>query len=559
MKRILLLLICLFLCILPSCMQVRIDSVPAFTTSGPTDAVLPTAYTEEHTPDGNALVPTATPTANETSAQIDFTTSTPVQTETLWPTETPVPSNTLVPGDTPYVTVPATHILDSTPSYTTEPAAVATATPHICEYYVASRTEPTYHDDGCIVYKCTCGNSYTESIPMFVCLHDKLIINTYNATCTENGTVVKHCETCGWQASETIPATGHSYEMTADVRPNCGRIGYQTFKCKVCDNEYKQTFAIVGEHHFMDAGIIKEATATEPGLRKLKCSVCGKEITDSIPAVSKKINLDEKHPYDVFTSMPEPSRQVIYDMLAAYERNKDLYFPEDHTNDLIYAPIPDGDWDYDFVSSTKTAIFLAYGISYDDWGLTYAVSVPKPVNHPKSYILRSNTIIPISEIPDNGIVYMYYEGLVKWTETYHDNQAQVRAILEQMNDGTDLDIVQQIFAYCDEHFTYDASVATLSDLLKLKRGSCNAMSSFVRMACAMCGIKVDQIIGFNDDYTYYHAWNRIWLNGQWTFWDATNIRKRNLKTMSGVHPKALNRLFPSIEEAASMSDIDMFQ
>ena len=553
MKRTLfILLICFVLGIFVGCSYIVPDSAiepetnhEVLITETPSET-LTAAFTTEPTkdPEVPSKTPYTAPAATPTAPPVTYE---PTPTVTASPTPLPTPTGTNTP--TPSVT--------ATPS--PETSQEATPTPHVCDFRVSSRTEPTYTEPGVILYVCDCGKLLTEVIPKLTCAHSHLSTDIRQATCTSPGLKTTTCTECGYTVTETLAATGHNYTLKTSQPPICDNAGYKIFRCSRCGDEYTETLPALGNHHFVYDSTIKEPTASEPGIMKLKCTRCGKETTDSIPVVTKKINLDEKHPYDVFASMPEPARQVIYDILAAYERNKDLYSPEDHTNDLIYAPIPDGDWDYDFVSSTKTALFLAYGISYDDWDLTYAVSVPKPVNHPKPYILRSNTVIPVSAIPDNGIVYMYYEGLVKWTEIYHDNQAQVRAILEQMNDGTDLDIVQQIFAYCDEHFTYDASVATLSDLLKLKRGSCNAMSSFVRMACAMCGIKVDQIIGFNDDYTYYHAWNRIWLNGQWTFWDATNIRKRNLKTMSGVHPKALNRLFPSIEEAASMPDIDMFQ
>lgn len=149
---------------------------------------------------------------------------------------------------------------------------------------------------------------------------------TLEPTCTETGKTTQVCDECSFVVSETeLPAKGHTYE-TVETEDNTSVDGhtYEYQKCSVCGNENtivthvtfvdgyydyecnatcttpgweKKTCKIEGcgkvERNFVSkAGhkienptVTKAATCTEEGEEKGKCSVCGQEVTQAIPAL----------------------------------------------------------------------------------------------------------------------------------------------------------------------------------------------------------------------------------------------------------------------------------
>ena len=78
------------------------------------------------------------------------------------------------------------------------------------------------------------------------------------ATCTQPGSIVYTCS-CGDSYTESIPAAGHSYTSTVTA-PTCTDPGYTTYHCAVCGDSYVSDFVEAG-HTYVD-GI---------------CAVCGEE------------------------------------------------------------------------------------------------------------------------------------------------------------------------------------------------------------------------------------------------------------------------------------------
>ncbi len=92
------------------------------------------------------------------------------------------------------------------------------ATIHYKHNYNAIVTEPTCITQGYTTYTCECGDSYVGD-------ETNAIGHTYtavtvNPTCTEAGTVTYTC-TCGDTYTETIPATGHTFDGS-----KCTSCGY---------------------------------------------------------------------------------------------------------------------------------------------------------------------------------------------------------------------------------------------------------------------------------------------------------------------------------------------
>lgn len=131
------------------------------------------------------------------------------------------------------------------------------------------------------------------------------------AGCTTDGTEIRTCATCGYEQTQTIPATGHTYgEWTVATEPTCTEKGVESRTCENCGNtetravdelghnfsadwstdanghrhECTRCDAVADEavHTFGDWQIKQEAGCTD-GIEARYCTVCNYEETRTIP------------------------------------------------------------------------------------------------------------------------------------------------------------------------------------------------------------------------------------------------------------------------------------
>ncbi len=109
---------------------------------------------------------------------------------------------------------------------------------------------------------------------------------TTPATCTTTGTKTYACS-CGDSYTETIPATGHTTDNGTVTKPaTCIAAGTKTYKCKAC-NAIVKTETIKATGHKETALKAVSPTYTSTGLTAgKKCSVCG-TVTVAQKAVAK--------------------------------------------------------------------------------------------------------------------------------------------------------------------------------------------------------------------------------------------------------------------------------
>jgi len=189
-----------------------------------------------------------------------------------------------------------------------------TAVTHTHSYTSSVTTAATCTTDGVMTYTCTCGNSYTESIPATG--HDYEAVVTA-PTCTEKGYTTYTCKNCGesYTADET-EATGHSYYViswnweadysgatviigcnncdyydtegiysqyitTSTESATCtedGEIVYTAVKYWLITLTDTQKVVIPATGHDYEA-VVTEPTCTEGGYTTYTCSVCGETYT----------------------------------------------------------------------------------------------------------------------------------------------------------------------------------------------------------------------------------------------------------------------------------------
>ncbi|MBO5478215.1 MAG: InlB B-repeat-containing protein [Clostridia bacterium] len=189
---------------------------------------------------------------------------------------------------------------------------------HTCSYTEEITKESTCAETGIKTFTCSCGNSYTEEIPLNTELHNynsewttikepncietglsvqycSICANALNemelpagnhtevidaakaATCTETGlTEGKHCLVCNeiLVAQEEIPITGHNYiETVTDA--TCIANGNKHYECNVCGDSYDETITSTGHTYTEGKYIVDiEPTPQKNGSKSIHCDIC---------------------------------------------------------------------------------------------------------------------------------------------------------------------------------------------------------------------------------------------------------------------------------------------
>lgn len=108
-------------------------------------------------------------------------------------------------------------------------------------------TDPTCTDAGYTTYTCQrtgCTHSYKSDYTSATG-HDWGNWSTKTpATCTTDGEETRTCGNCSATDTRTIGASGHDCEKDAALSkaPTCTEVGYDYYKCKNCDHNYKDNY-----------------------------------------------------------------------------------------------------------------------------------------------------------------------------------------------------------------------------------------------------------------------------------------------------------------------------
>ena len=122
-----------------------------------------------------------------------------------------------------------------------------------------------------------------------------VVVDSVDATCTQDGYVHEYCSTCGVSLSYTpIAALGHDYHETARVEPQIGVDGYIEYTCVRNDDSYRTPLEALPEpeeteeeeeepaHTHVKVVTHVAATCTTDGYKHVECYECGEVLEHTV-------------------------------------------------------------------------------------------------------------------------------------------------------------------------------------------------------------------------------------------------------------------------------------
>ena len=197
-------------------------------------------------------------------------------------------------NDVETTTQTAATTTEATTQKTTEAATQAqtekTTEAHKHNYTSSVTKASTCTSEGVMTYRCSCGDSYTETIGKTA---HRFSGYTYNNDATElaDGTETAVCSVCGERSTRTAAGTKlahvHSYTESVTTMPACTTDGVKTFSCS-CGNSYTETIPATG-HQFGDYTYNNDATTSADGTKTRYCLVCGETETVTAEGTRKSL------------------------------------------------------------------------------------------------------------------------------------------------------------------------------------------------------------------------------------------------------------------------------
>lgn len=174
---------------------------------------------------------------------------------------------------------------------TTEKATQAPTKPAHTHSYTSTVTKAsTCTSEGVMTHRCSCGDSYTETIGKTAHSFGSY---TYNNDATElaDGTETAVCSVCGDRATRTAGGTKlahvHSYSESVTTTPSCTTEGVKTFACS-CGSSYTEAIPATG-HIWGDYAYNNDATTESDGTKTRCCTICGERETVTAEGTRKNL------------------------------------------------------------------------------------------------------------------------------------------------------------------------------------------------------------------------------------------------------------------------------
>ena len=231
----------------------------------------------------------------------------------------------------------------------TEPATQA----HAHSYTATVTKQPTCTAEGVKTFRCSCGDSYTETISAAGHVFGAYVYNN-DATEAADGTETAACTICGAKDTRTAAGTKiahvHNYTAAVTKAATCAEEGVKTYTCS-CGSSYTEAVPVIA-HSFGEYVYNNDATTEADGTKTATCSVCG--ATDTVTAEGTKKTLPSW--YDEHPGIPlnvATGNQI--------EGTLEAYFDPGQFNWDSYA---DGCWNFDYNATMEYVGIYAEGHIY---------------------------------------------------------------------------------------------------------------------------------------------------------------------------------------------------
>lgn len=239
---------------------------------------------------------------------------------------------------------------EKTTEATTQKQTEKTTEAHKHNYTSSVTKASTCTSEGVMTYRCSCGDSYTETIGKTAHSFGSY---TYNNDATESadGTETAVCSVCGERSTRTAAGTKlahvHSYTESVTTMPACTTDGVKTFSCS-CGSSYTEAIPATG-HQFGDYTYNNDATTSADGTKTRYCLVCGE--TETVTAEGTKKSLPSW--YD------EHWQQLNTTMGGQRDGSLEAYFVSGQFN---WDAETDGCWDFGYNATSDIVGVYAEGL-----------------------------------------------------------------------------------------------------------------------------------------------------------------------------------------------------
>lgn len=224
---------------------------------------------------------------------------------------------------------------------------------HTHNYTATVTKQPTCTAEGVKTFRCSCGDSYTETISAAGHVFGAYVYNN-DATETADGTETAACTICGAKDTRTAAGTKiahvHNYTAAVTKAATCAEEGVKTYTCS-CGSSYTEAVPVIA-HSFGEYVYNNDATTEADGTKTATCSVCG--ATDTVTAEGTKKTLPSW--YDEHPGIP-----LNVATGAQIDGSLEAYFDPGQFNWDSYA---DGCWYFDYNATMEFVGIYAEGHIY---------------------------------------------------------------------------------------------------------------------------------------------------------------------------------------------------
>lgn len=397
-----------------------------------------------------------------------------------------------------------------------------------------------------------------------ICKHNYVEVSKQEATCKEEGYIIKQCSLCEKKVKETINKIPHDYKEEV-ISPTCTEEGYTLKTCQKCQYEVKENISKPLGHLFgaWDTQVIP--TEISDGLKVRKCTRCPYEEKEIISSVSY-INLNIiKEPFDsniLYTCTSYEELLLMFNCAILKNATKlkcKLEFEYESLQSLLNDLCDD--------EEIPTAFHVDTKLSNNIFECTFEYTIKPELSSTYTYyqqydslnITKTNETRPsdFDNFAINNSLYIYdvetsdqlFYALERGVKPHCALGSKAEVVYQEMkkvlrtiiNDNmTDVEKVIAIHDYLIMNVTYDEEVINLlyqnitnasnyqsfylEGVFLDKKAVCEGISKAFASMCNVEGIPCVMVEGKPkaNPQGAGHAWNKVYVNGNWYIVDITS-------------------------------------